>query len=673
MCHPAIKSWDDVQRKLKKSKTQRGVYFMSIRLSFKSGLSWLLTAATVRHYGITDNYHSDITFVADNFFDVTTLLERAACLQWQDSVQQLQWLHGYIDQVAYQGQKGHEYYYQLQSPLHKLHYRQHHRVFVEKSRKEIIQTILEQAGWFAGIDFNIKLRQHYDIPTLVAQYNETDKVFLLRLLSQWRWHYHFLQSQQRAQLLIYDDIELCDSTTIKLPFCYPSQQLSYSDSISTIATQATWLPTQIELLGYNDREPNVDLHLISPQEVAAATQLRLQYCDANYTTLTAGRQQLHRLQQQLNCQRLFYVACTDCKVLQPGDILQLYDHPLPHYNQCYRVIHITYDITATWQTHLTLLSITQTYFAPAILHSPIPVCLTAHIESAMENTAYLDEYGYYRLRFSFDDHETAELLASPPTRLVQPFLGKQCGQHFPLMANTEVVIIFLFGDWQHPVILAALPNPLTPSPVTERNATQHIVRTPADNALIFEDGQHNQYIELHAQQQNYLRLQATPLAKIEWVTQQGKLNLYAGKNIQIASQDNYTVTCQSQRVRIAGEHTLHSKSITVQAGRDMQWYAKQNLMMKTVSSAISWHIGKDFYFHCEQDYQQHCENFIINVQQGSAKFIAKAIQFQSMQGEMMLGNQQGKIMIKEGSVYIQGRRIILEAPLISVRELGEIN
>jgi len=61
--------------------------------------------------------------------------------------------------------------------------------------------------------------------------------------------------------------------------------------------------------------------------------------------------------------------------------------------------------------------------------------------------------------------------------------------HFPLREGTEVLLAFLNGNPDRPVIVAALPNTEAPSMVGAKNAAQHIIGTPAGNSLVLADAE----------------------------------------------------------------------------------------------------------------------------------------------------------------------------------------
>jgi hypothetical protein len=49
--------------------------------------------------------------------------------------------------------------------------------------------------------------------------------------------------------------------------------------------------------------------------------------------------------------------------------------------------------------------------------------------------------------------------------------------HFPLHKNTEVLLTFIEGDPDRPIIAAALPNPVSPSPVNSANQSKSVIQT----------------------------------------------------------------------------------------------------------------------------------------------------------------------------------------------------
>ena len=71
-------------------------------------------------------------------------------------------------------------------------------------------------------------------------------------------------------------------------------------------------------------------------------------------------------------------------------------------------------------------------------------------------------------------------------RMMQPFAGPGYGMHMPLRRGTEVLVAFANGDPDRPVILGAVYNATSPSPVVASNANKHRIQTSA--GVLFELG-----------------------------------------------------------------------------------------------------------------------------------------------------------------------------------------
>jgi type VI secretion system secreted protein VgrG len=91
--------------------------------------------------------------------------------------------------------------------------------------------------------------------------------------------------------------------------------------------------------------------------------------------------------------------------------------------------------------------------------------------------AQIDEHGRYLVRFLFDTTPPGERPVSRRVRMVQNHAGENYGTHFPLHPGVEVVVGFVDGDPDRPLIVGAVPNPMKPSPVTHAEAGLHRIRT----------------------------------------------------------------------------------------------------------------------------------------------------------------------------------------------------
>ncbi len=112
--------------------------------------------------------------------------------------------------------------------------------------------------------------------------------------------------------------------------------------------------------------------------------------------------------------------------------------------------------------------------------------------------AQLDNQGRYVVKLMFDENSSPAGGASTRLRLLQPHGGNPEGCHFPLRKGTEVLVGFVDGDPDRPVVVGAVPNPETPSTVTSANATQNVIQTGGKNRIEVEDKSGSEYVVLYS-------------------------------------------------------------------------------------------------------------------------------------------------------------------------------
>lgn len=107
---------------------------------------------------------------------------------------------------------------------------------------------------------------------------------------------------------------------------------------------------------------------------------------------------------------------------------------------------------------------------------------------ANENHQHLDAQGRYLVRLHLDQ-STRHM---PRIRMAQPHAGENYGHHFPLRPGCEVLVAFVDGDPDRPVIVGAVPNPVKRSPVVAPKDGEDVelsrIRTRSGILIEFSDG-----------------------------------------------------------------------------------------------------------------------------------------------------------------------------------------
>jgi type VI secretion system secreted protein VgrG len=122
------------------------------------------------------------------------------------------------------------------------------------------------------------------------------------------------------------------------------------------------------------------------------------------------------------------------------------------------------------------------------MHGVITAVTEPAAEGQADCYAKIDGDGRYHVAFYFDTVAPgSRTRPSRPVRMMQPHAGPGYGMHFPLKPGVEVLITFVDGDPDRPIIAGAVPNPATPSPVRRPNALENRIQTVSGVHMVFKD------------------------------------------------------------------------------------------------------------------------------------------------------------------------------------------
>ena len=114
--------------------------------------------------------------------------------------------------------------------------------------------------------------------------------------------------------------------------------------------------------------------------------------------------------------------------------------------------------------------------------------VNAKIDGEARSTATpIDDEGRYKVVIPYDTKAVGGGKASRWVRMAQPSAGNGYGMHFPLHIGTEVAIMHVNADPDRPIIIGAVPNTETMSPVSSSNATHSQIRTGSGLLIEFDD------------------------------------------------------------------------------------------------------------------------------------------------------------------------------------------
>jgi type VI secretion system secreted protein VgrG len=558
-------------------------------------------------HALSTDYEVALILAADWPQENAALLNKKArlTLMGEGGIQQL---HGLVTQVTACGRNldSFEYRLRMASPLHPLKLNRQSRVFLRRTLVEIVQEVLEGAG-IAAQQVEFQIRHDYPQREFTAQYQESDYDFLSRQLAYWGLFFHFEQTEDDCKLVIRDHIQ-------ELPRLAEPGRLSYreqsgqsrgEETLYQLQAESRTLTGGVHLNDHNYRTPSTNLK----HHQGSAAEIPGQGIDHRYgehqQTPEEGAWLAQVRIEALDWQRRTYEAESDCCALAPGQTFTLTDHPDPALNGDYRVVSVSHrgdqrsGDAATrdgagrhYSNRLILVRNGLLYRQPLPPELPrLRGPLTARVESDGGDYPHLDDQGRYKVRLPYDLSGAEQAEASHPVRMMQPYGGNRYGFHFPLHAGTEVALGHLDGNPDRPLILGALPNPETPSPVTADNPSQHILRSWGGNELLFEDRAGQERIELFTRnRQNILSLDAREEAhQVRLASEQGDIKIDAGKTLLQRSGDSHTLEAgNDHEVAVENNQRLMTKNKEIQlnAATDIDFKAKQNVRFQAEAQNV---------------------------------------------------------------------------------------
>ncbi len=483
---------------------------------------------------ISDTYHYQITFTCQaQDLQPQQLLRRSATLSFTPPINSITELatqepitkhvHGVITQFRRLSGSVDEARYQLViEPVFALlrHQIRSHRFFLNQSVPDVVSQILREHN-FKDWEFEFTLKNEYPKREQINQYNESDRQFIERLLSEVGIFYSFyLQDQTQTEVIRFADRQSAYTFDKTLPLNSPSgMNDNHQESVWGLSLHHQVVEQNVFTKDYNHRQAQ-DTLISAVTDMTRGEGDEVHYGEVyHYQARHLARgdkitpeAETANFWARLDHER-FLTRQTRLKgesnadFLSPLQVLSITDNAIPSslpsvFQSPILITHLRFSggREKALQVRFNAIPYSETLcWRPIVKPRPIITgTLTARITSAKDNDIYAhqNEDGFYWVKFDADRDEKPMGYESMPVRLAKPYAGDTYGMHFPLIQGTEVAIAFHEGDPDRPYIAHALHDSRHPDHVTDKNNTRNVIRTPANNKLRMEDKRGQEHIKL---------------------------------------------------------------------------------------------------------------------------------------------------------------------------------
>lgn len=448
--------------------------------------------------------------------------------------------HGIVAEFDQQGSlHGLSHYRAVMRPrLWRLSLEKRTRIFLDRSIPEIIGDVLKDAGFEIPVDFDFLLERYkgeaespdemgFPRWEYLCQYQESSLDFLHRLMERMGLYYFFRQEQEAEQLVI-------TNVSVQHPRCEPpvfryaqDENLDLGPTVRELSCRQRRLPGVVNLRDYNYERPSSTIAGGAVVDEQGFGEI-YSYGD-HYTSSDECNVLSEILAEAYQCRKRTFAGESTAFFLTPGYLCDLIDHfrtEGPNFNQPYTLVRIRHEGS---QAQLVLEAMgarsgearaldyrnqfeaipakTQFRFLPLTEKPRFHGSISAHVDAAGSGDyAELDDFGRYKVRMPFDLESRDGGKASCWVRMISPYGGESMGMNFPLHKNTEVMLTFVDGDPDRPVIAGAVPNGANPSIVASGRETQAGFQTGGSNMLGINDEDGHQHMFLSAGDSSSLRI-----------------------------------------------------------------------------------------------------------------------------------------------------------------------
>lgn len=525
-----------------------------------------------------------------------------------------------------------------------------HRIFQEKNTKEIVSQIFNDLG-FSDFEFRAAggSKREYCV-----QHNESDLNFVLRLLEEDGIAYFFEHDDKKHKLILVDQQNAyADVAETNLEYSkgsQPNSQITGWEHVYQFK-KGKW-----SLNDYNFKEPKKDLNISTKTKSQFAKNDAFEHYEypSLYDTTKGSDLVKIRLDAEETFRNLIH-GTSDCSSFHAGGKFKVAKHAVSSEKGAYILAKVTHKASETsylssdentGYTNDFICVPADVHFRPQLEHTK-PVMKgpqSAVVVGPAGEEIYIDEFGRIKVQFIWDREGKKDEHSSCFIRVVQSWAGNQWGSSFIPRIGHEVIVNFLDGDPDRPLVTGSVYNgwnkPTYPSKTQSGIKTRSTKDGTPDNfnELRFEDKKGEEQIFIHAEKDFDTEVEHNQTLTVD---NDRTKTIKHDENSTINHDRNKTVN-NNQTETIGKNKTIdvgdnHAETI----GKNMTLSVGKNISIDITESHTE-NIGKNMTIAVSKDLRETVEG----------KYTENVTQDYSLHAKTITMNADDKITIKTGSASI---------------------
>jgi type VI secretion system secreted protein VgrG len=364
----------------------------------------------------------------------------------------------------------------------RLRHRYNNRIFQQKTTPDIIKKVLDTAT-IPSDYYRFSLSGSYEPRDYCVQYRESDWAFVSRLMEEDGIFYYFEHEDDKHVMVIGDSRSACQpiSGPEVVPFRRPGGEVVNADHVQRIRFAEEIQPGQVSLRDFNFKKPSLPMQ--AQQSAQKDPDLEVydypgEYQDPGRGSPAKGTDITQIRLEEWQATREVGHGESNCERLSPGHFFTLAEHTRGSWNARYLITgvwHQGYQPQVmkeealhgefSYSNQFACIPADTPYRPTRVTPKPVVRGIqTATVVGPSGEEIHTDEFGRIKVQFHWDREGQKDDKSSCWIRVSQPWAGEAWGGIAIPRIGQEVIIDFIEGDPDRPIITGRVYNGLNPTP-----------------------------------------------------------------------------------------------------------------------------------------------------------------------------------------------------------------
>jgi len=583
------------------------------------------------------------------------------------------------------------------------------RIFQTQTIPDIIKKVLTDAG-ISSDQFRFSLKKTYKPRDYCVQYRESDLSFISRLMEQYGIFYLFEHAEDKDIMVIGND------PVVHVPIQDPATVIYHAPGTTGVSDQEHIFEYRfnreirsgaVMLKDFDFKKPR--LNLGAEEKINGDGKLEVYDYPGEYEAPDLGKDLAKVRLEEIQSTQKVGSGQSDCRRFIPGYRFTLDKFSRTELNREYLLIQLTHSgnqpqslgaegggssSDVMYENRFTCIP-SDVSFRPLRL-TPRPMIAgpqTAVVVGPKGEEIYTDEYGRVKVQFHWDRDGKQDEKSSCWIRAAQIWAGTGWGAMFIPRIGQEVIVEFLEGDPDQPIITGRVYNGDNMPPYTlPAEKTKSTMKSNSSkggggsNEFRFEDAKDSEEIYLHGQKDWTIVIENDKNQKVgkdETLEVGENRDKKVGKDQSEDIGDNKTITVGKNHTEKIGENANIDigKDETISIGKNQSISINDNMTLtvgknltESISDNADYSIGKDCIFNIGKNLTMKIgEKGTVEVNKDLGVNVGKKLNIQAADQINILSDKE--IVLKTGSASISMKKngdIVINGKKISIKASSDL-